>query len=197
YSIHIVYFELGVGEDYIYYGSTNFVGLHRRDELELSPRQKEMFLKSEVREIFPEYYILKVDRFRDIVKDKLDEWMYYLKHSAVRSGFDAPGLSAANELLEYSRLSRENKLRYDWYVDKWRSNVSSINTARDEGKAEGELIGEARGKAEGELIGEARGRAEGEARSRADIARKLKASGVPLDVIAQTTGLSSEEIAGL
>jgi predicted transposase/invertase (TIGR01784 family) len=103
--------------------------------------------------------------------------MYYLKHSAVKSDFDAPGLSAANELLEYSRLSREDKLRYDWYVDKWRSNVSSINTARDEGKAEG--------------------LAEGEARSRADIARKLKASGVPLDVIAQTTGLSSEEIEGL
>ncbi|MDR2580609.1 MAG: hypothetical protein LBC85_06425, partial [Fibromonadaceae bacterium] len=65
-----------------------------------------------------------------------------------KSDFDAPGLSAANELLEYSRLSREDKLRYDWYVDKWRSNVSSINTARDEGKAEG--------KAEGELEGEAR-----------------------------------------
>ena len=33
YSIDIVYFELGVGNDYIYHGVTEFRGLHKKDDL--------------------------------------------------------------------------------------------------------------------------------------------------------------------
>ncbi|MDR3001100.1 MAG: Rpn family recombination-promoting nuclease/putative transposase, partial [Fibromonadaceae bacterium] len=78
YSINIVYFDLGIGKDYIYHGTTTFRGLHYNDELELSPAQRTEFARLEIRDIYPEYYLLKVDRFRDVVKSKLDEWMYYL-----------------------------------------------------------------------------------------------------------------------
>jgi predicted transposase/invertase (TIGR01784 family) len=155
YSINVVYFDLGTGKDYIYHGTTAFKGLHCKDELKLSPKQKEEFASLEVKDIYPEYYLLKVDRFRNIVKNKLDEWMYFLKNSAIKAKFKAPGLEEANRKLEYSRLSAAERRAYDWYVDKRRSNLSTIYTAKLEGKAEGELIGEARGLEKGEAKGKA------------------------------------------
>jgi hypothetical protein len=61
-SINIVYFDLGQGKDYIYKGTTNFEGLHEKDILELSHKQKETFAKKRVSDIFPEYYLIKVNQ---------------------------------------------------------------------------------------------------------------------------------------
>jgi hypothetical protein len=41
YSINIVYFDLGQGNDYIYYGKTDFMGIHQQDTLQLSKAQKQ------------------------------------------------------------------------------------------------------------------------------------------------------------
>nr|AGS54400.1 conserved hypothetical protein 1784 [uncultured bacterium contig00104] len=143
-SINIVYFDLGVGKDYIYHGTTTFKGLHYKDELKLSPKQKEEFGKLDIKDIFPEYYILKVDRFSNEVKGKIDEWMYLFKNSKIERRFAAPGLKEASEILDYSRLSPMEQKRYDKYVDNRRSNESSLYTA----KLEGEAIGVDKGKQE-------------------------------------------------
>ncbi|MDR3133323.1 MAG: hypothetical protein LBU42_04790, partial [Prevotellaceae bacterium] len=68
-------------------------------------------------------------------------------------GFEAQGLAQARELLDYDRLSDEDKRAYDRAVDTRRSQWSSINTAKKEGLIEGEAIGREKGKAEGEAIG--------------------------------------------
>ncbi|MDR0307747.1 MAG: Rpn family recombination-promoting nuclease/putative transposase [Chitinispirillales bacterium] len=141
YSINVVYFDLGVGKDYIYHGTTNFRGLHYNDELALSASQKEEFAKLEIKDIYPEFYILKVDRFNNEVKDKLDEWMYFLKNSAVEPDFKAPGLMEASKTLEYCSLSPQEQEWYDSYVDIRRSNESTVYTAKLEGKAEGRIEG--------------------------------------------------------
>jgi predicted transposase/invertase (TIGR01784 family) len=90
-SINIVYFDLGQGQDYIYKGVTDFRGLHQNDLLGLSEKQKKTFLKENVSDIFPEYYLLKVNQFNDVAKDTLDEWIYFLKNSEVKEGFKAKG----------------------------------------------------------------------------------------------------------
>ena len=63
YSINIVYFDLGTGKDYVYYGITNFKGLHTNDELQLNDKQRSLYEKSTIGELYPEYYILKVKNF--------------------------------------------------------------------------------------------------------------------------------------
>jgi predicted transposase/invertase (TIGR01784 family) len=189
YSINIVYFDLGSGKDYIYHGATAFKGLHCRDELKLTPEQKAEFAKLEVKDIYPEYYLLKVDRFRDVVKDKLDEWMYYLKNSSVKPGFKAPGLSIANEFLEYSRLDAKARRAYDKHIDNRRSENSTIYTAKLEGRAEG--------KVEGEALGIEKGRAEGKAEGILHTAKKMKLEGISIDIISKVTGLSAKEVSSL
>ena len=76
-SINIVYFDLGQGQDYVYRGSTVFTGLHQHDILTLSDKQQNTFSKEKISDIFPEYYIIKVNKFNDIALDNLDEWIYF------------------------------------------------------------------------------------------------------------------------
>jgi len=116
-SINIVYFNLGQGQDYIYKGRTTFTGLHQKDLLELSEKQKQTFLKQEVSDIFPEYYLLKVNEFNDLAKDTLDEWIYFLKNSEVKDNFNAKGLKEANEVLDIMRLPKAEQYAYNRYMD--------------------------------------------------------------------------------
>lgn len=48
YSINIVYFDLGQGTDYIYYGKTTFSGLHHNDLLNFSSVQQKKLQKEHI-----------------------------------------------------------------------------------------------------------------------------------------------------
>jgi predicted transposase/invertase (TIGR01784 family) len=90
-------------------------------------------------------------------------------------------------LVEMSADERERELaeaREKWLWDQ----AAMRRTGYAEGEARGIQLGEARGIQLGEAIGEARLR---------ETARKLKQLGLPLDQIAQATGLSVEELAAL
>ena len=131
-SINIVYFDLGQGEDYIYKGRTTFRGLHQNDILSLSEKQKKTFVKQEVADIFPEYYLLKVNQFNDVAKDTLDEWVYFLKNSEVKDNFKAKGLKEANEVLDIMRLPKEDQYGYNRYMDSLSLKASEVFSLQSE-----------------------------------------------------------------
>jgi len=131
-SINIVYFDLGQGQDYIYRGRTDFKGLHQNDILGLSEKQKQTFVKQEVADIFPEYYLLKVNQFNDIAKDTLDEWVYFLKNSEVKDDFKAKGLKEANEVLDIMRLEKEDQYGYNRYLDSLHLKASEVFSLQTE-----------------------------------------------------------------
>lgn len=131
-SINIVYFDLGQGEDYIYKGKTIFKGLHQNDILGLSEKQKQTFVKQEVADIFPEYYLLKVNQFNDVAKDTLDEWVYFLKNSEVEDNFKAKGLKEANEVLDIMRLPKEDQYGYNRYMDSLSLKASEVFSLKSE-----------------------------------------------------------------
>lgn len=131
-SINIVYFDLGQGQDYIYKGRTDFKGLHQKDVLELSEKQKKTFLKDEIADIFPEYYLLKVNQFNDVAKDTLDEWVYFLKNSEVKDSFRAKGLQEANEVLDIMRLPKDDQYGYNRYMDSLSLKASEMYTLETE-----------------------------------------------------------------
>jgi predicted transposase/invertase (TIGR01784 family) len=131
-SINIVYFDLGQGQDYIYRGRTDFRGLHQNDILGLSEKQKQTFVKQEVADIFPEYYLLKVNQFNDVAKDTLDEWVYFLKNSEVKDDFKAKGLKEANEVLDIMRLEKEDQYGYNRYLDSLHLKASEVFSLQTE-----------------------------------------------------------------
>lgn len=125
-SINIIYFDLGQGKDYLYKGTTNFEGLHQKDVLQLSSKQKLTFIKQNVSDISPEYFIIKVNQFNDVVKDTLDEWIYFLKNSEVKDEFKAKGLAEAKEVLDIMRLDKEQQYGYNRYLDYLHLKASEV-----------------------------------------------------------------------
>jgi hypothetical protein len=134
YSINIVYFGLGQGKDYVYEYKGEFIGLHNNDILLPTIPQKQEYNVAKVSDIFPKYYILKVNNFNKIAENTLDEWFYFLKNSEVKDGFKAKGLDKAKEKLQYETLTEEEKKMYDRFQENRRIENSVTYTAKQEEK---------------------------------------------------------------
>ncbi len=132
YSINIVYFGLGQGKDYIYEYKGEFIGLHKNDILKPTSLQKKNYAVDKIADIFPKYYILKINNFNDIAKDTLDEWIYFLKNSEVKDSFKAKGLDKAKEKLRYENLTDEDKKMYNRFQENSRIEKSVTYTAKQE-----------------------------------------------------------------
>jgi len=129
-----VYFDLGQGDDYVYHGITNFMGLHTRTALQLTSKQQQLYGKTFIGELYPEYYIIKVNKFDDVAKDSLDEWIYYLKNNKIRDDFTAQGLDKARKILALDKLTDEEKRQYWRRVEERRIRDSEMNTAFSDGE---------------------------------------------------------------
>lgn len=202
YSINIVYFPLGVGQDYVFKGKTEFRGIHDNELLRLPPHLKVKYGVDEISDLYPEYYILRVSDFDKWSKVPLDQWMYFLSSSTIPADADAPGLQEARELLRVSQLSIEERDAYyehmraanSWHLQMEDAMERGIYIGREEGRAEGIAEGRAEGIAEGRAEGIAEGREEGRAQVKIDVAVNAISAGLDNTVIAQITGLSFEEI---
>lgn len=182
YSINIVYFSLGVGEDFVYHGKTEFRGIHNNELLKLSPFQRQTFKVSEVSQLYPEYYILKVNDFDKWSKVPLEQWIYFLNTGEIPDEATAPGLPEARERLKLDKLSKAELASYYRHLDNVVILRDNIYTEREEGRLEG--------RAEGRL----EGRAEGADEKNKENARRMKAMGLSVEVISQVTDLSEEEV---
>lgn len=197
YSINIVYFSLGHGKDIVYHGKTEFRGIHQNDLLELSPFQRQTFKVDTVSQLYPEYYILKVNDFNQVAKTPLEEWIYYLNTGEIPEKAQAPGLDAARERLKLDKMSKDELKAYYRHLDNIVILRDNIHTERAEGRAEGRSEGRAEGLEEGRAEGLEEGRAKGVEEARKQSAVRMKAKGFSAEDIADITGLSLEEIADL
>ena len=132
-SVNILYFDLGEGSDYIYKGKTVFNSFHDKGILKLNQDQQETFKKEYPSEIFPEYYIIKVNNFNDVAKSTLDEWIYLFKNSAIKSDFKAKGIKKAGKVLDKMNMTQEERLAYDNYIYHKRAALGDFRTAVEDG----------------------------------------------------------------
>ncbi|XCN71504.1 MAG: Rpn family recombination-promoting nuclease/putative transposase [Candidatus Electrothrix aestuarii] len=170
-SINILYFDLGHGDDYVYHGTTSFRGLHEQDLLQLSDEQQELYGKDRLYEVFPEYYLIKVNKFNDIAKDTLDEWIYFLKNEEIKSDFKAKGIKKAKQELDILKLSDEERRAYERYQDDLHYQASMVESTY--------TAGVNKGRKQRDI----------------EIARELLAVGqLDVQTIAQVTGLTMKEV---
>ncbi len=181
YSISILYFDIGKGDDYLYHGITNFVGVHTGDELSVSAKEEGAIIRKMPREVFPEYYLIRVNEFNKIAKTPLEEWISYLKNGEINAETTAPGLTEARERLKYYNMSPAERHTYDEHINAIMIQNDVLDTAKLEGRAEGR----------------AEGIEEGRKKEKLELARKFKESGIPINIIAENTNLSIEDINSL
>ena len=193
YSINILYFDLGQGSDYLYHGRNSFVGVHTGDTLKINVKENNVIRMKAPEEVFPEYYLIRVNEFNDVATTPLEEWLDYLKNGRIKENTTTPGLAEAREKLQYMQMSRADQLAYERHLDAIMVQNDSFDAARLEGRAEGLEMGRLEGRTEGMEIGRTEG-AQGKA---LEIAKKMKAAGMSDSDIANMTGLSVQEISDL
>ena len=169
-SISITYFNLGIGSDYLYYGSTNFVGMRAHDILELTEPQQDAFGFNEVKKVFPEYYVIRVGKFADEIHDAIDEWVYMLKHNDVKPEFSASNIQQASEKLRIMKLDEADRRAYEHFMQNVSYQESMLWSSREEVKYEGKR------------------------EEKMDTARKMLRDHLPPETIMKYTGLSKGDI---
>jgi len=197
FSINIVYFELGQGNDYVYVGTTNFKGLHEHDILQLSETQKKLYSAKNISDLYANYYIIKTNNFDDVAKDSLDQWIYFLKNSEIKDEFNAKGLQSAKEKLRVDNLEGFEKEKYDNYIKEQRIRTSEIDSAIYDGiKEERKQKEEALVEKNKALAKEKEALAK-EKEAKIKLARKMLKYGEEINEIIKETGLTEAEINNL
>ena len=181
YSISILYFDIGVGTDYLYHGQNQFVGVHTHDHLQVNTKERGAIVKRLPSEIFPEYILVRVNEFDKVAVTPLEEWVRYLKDGIITSETTAPGLEEAREKLRYYSMSPEERYAYDEHLNAIMIQNDVLSTAKFEGREEGL----------------AEGREEGRVEERLETARRMRSDGLSMEMVVRYTGLSEEEINNL
>ncbi len=142
--------------------------------LKPSKKQKDDFNIETISDIYPEYYILRVNKFNDIAKSSLDEWIYFLKNEEIKTAFKAKGLDRAKEILDMLKLGEKERVIYKRREENKMYRESLMYTA----KIEGEERGIKKGKKEREI----------------EIAKASLKQNIDISTISLITGLTVEEI---
>ena len=182
-SISILYFNMGRGDDYVYHGKTEFRGLHNDTPLKLRKRTEtdgEIRYPNvnEGREIFPEYYLIQVERFEDEIKSPLDEWIYMLKNDTVREDFRSKNIDKARRKLNVMNMEEERRRRYEKYLMLLMSERTVLADAEKKGLKQGLE----------------QGLEQGERKKQLEIAHNMLKAGMSHEQISAITGLSHEEV---
>ena len=186
-SVSILYFNLGTGDDYLYYGTTEFKGMNTGNPLIVKKKVEttENFASRYdliEKKIFPEYYLIKVERYQNIVKKKIDEWIYAIKNQEVRPEFKSRNIDKAAKKLSELGMDKTTRKKYDRFLINLAADRNMMETAKEDGVEKGVKIGREEGREEGE---------------RKAIVKVVKSSikeGIPINVIMKITGLTKKEI---
>ena len=186
YSINILYFDLGQGSDYLYHGKTVFTGVHTGDQLRVNTREADEIKMTVPEDVFPEYYIVRVNEFNDVARTPIEEWLDYLKNNRIKEDTSTPGLKEARQRLLYMTMTDAERKAYDEHMDDIMVQNDVLDTAKMEGRAEGRIEGRAEGRAEGRI--------EGRAEEKSEMAKRMKAMGMAIETISQISSLTAEQI---
>lgn len=172
-----IYCEFGQGDDYVYHGVMDFKGIHTGNDLVVSTREDGVIVPHLPEEVFPEYYLIRVNAYDKVPTTPLDEWLTYLKTGKVKEDTLTPGLQRVKEKLRLLSMNEEERRAYDRHMDNIMVQNDVLDTARQEGIEEG--------------------RAEGRAERAMEIARTAKSMGMPIEQISELTQLPAEVICSL
>ena len=135
----------------------------------------------------------KFNKREDELVTMFDKWMFALRNLSRLlerpAALQERVFKRLFDQAEIAQFTPEERREYQESVKDYWDYYSTMKTAHKKGKAEG--------RAEGLAEGEAKGRAEGRAAAIKENARKMKEKKIPVEDIAEITGLSVEEIESL
>jgi len=81
--------------------------------------------------------LITVERYKNIIAKRIDEWIYIFKNNEVAQGSTSKNIDKAEQKLAEINMSEEERKRYEKYLINFIRENDVLNTARVEGKIEG------------------------------------------------------------
>ena len=182
--INLLYFPFGGMKAPIQHGKTVFheVDTQHPQNVHIMDIGMQSF---DAPNIFPEYFVISVPLFDDVIRNELDEWLYMMKHSEVKGDFKSPYMQRIANRLNVLKMSPAERNVY--------------RASRNETLKERDYIvsAEEKGLQEGLEKGKAEGISQGKAERDIEIAREMLADNEPNAKIVKYTGLSISQIEAL
>ncbi|WP_367364038.1 Rpn family recombination-promoting nuclease/putative transposase [Candidatus Tisiphia endosymbiont of Nedyus quadrimaculatus] len=170
FHISLLYFPIGNGNGVIYHGKTIIHEIETNERLNVHIKNMETSEVFDATDILPEYFYISVPLFNDRLEKEIDDWLHVMKYDEVPPHYHSPYMSQVADKLNILKMTKEERENYSYYQKKLYNDRDELQAA------------------------EARGEARGEAREKIVIAKNLLKAGLSIDVIAESTGLSIEEI---
>lgn len=166
YSINILYFDFGVGEDFLYHGSNALIGVNKHDRLKVTANEVSGIRTVPSEKVFPEYYLLRVKNYeKEEANTEIEEWMRYLKWGYIDPNTTTRGLHEAYDRLQLLKMPKAERKEYEVHMWNLSYQRSVLQAHWTEGQREG--------------------RKEGRAEAREEMIQKMRSLGVGEDVISQ------------
>jgi hypothetical protein len=113
-----------------------------------------------------QYYLIEVERFQNVIKSDLDEWVYFFKNSEIKDDFKSKNIQRAREKLDLLKMSESERKAYERYLMDKASERDMLESSKIEGKIERTV----------------------------EIAKTMLAEGMQISLVSKVTGLPETEI---
>ena len=204
FHVNLLYFVPKNMEQPLYHGKTLFKGLGDSGpvDIHISDLGGRIF---DAHHVLPEYFVISIPSFNDVIKQEIDEWLYVMKHSAVREDFHSPYMSQVADRLSVLKLTSEERALY--YQERFAAFKARdyLTSAEERGREEGMQKGIKKGMQKGIKKGREEGREEGMQKGiekgreeeKLAIASNILSKGYTHEEVQALTGLSMSQIAQL
>jgi predicted transposase/invertase (TIGR01784 family) len=123
--------------------------------------------------ILPEYFFISVPKFNNIINQEIDEWLYVMKNSDVKKDFKSPYMAKVASRLAVLKMNDQERNEYFHYMKEAVHSQDTLNAAKTQGIAEGEI------------------------NKSIEIALEMLSDGQSIDTIMKYTKLTEEQIKNL
>ncbi len=174
--INLLYFPCSDTKAPLHHGKVIFHEIDNKHPIDVHLIDRGMHI-FDSHNIFPEYFLISIPLFDDIIKQEMDEWLYLMKHSEVKTSFKSPYMHKVAERLSILKMTNKERETYDTYLMDSMKGRDYLVSAEERGEARGIEIGREEGKIE--------------------IAMRMLKKGLDIEDIIDMTGLTKVEIESL
>jgi predicted transposase/invertase (TIGR01784 family) len=147
------------------------------------------------------FIYLEMPKFKksiDELSTRFEKWLYLIRNlnqlERIPESLRERIFEKVFETAEIAKFTPEQILSYEDSLKYYRDLKNSLDTAREEGEAEGIAKGEQIGIVKGEQIGIIKGEQIGIVKGKLEVARNMLSIGLSLEVIAQAMELTEDEL---
>jgi predicted transposase/invertase (TIGR01784 family) len=189
FHINLLYFPFPDTKSPLHHGKVIFHEIDKAHPVDfhLVDRGMNIF---DLHNIFPEYFVISIPLFDDVIRQEIDEWLYLMKHSEVKESFKSPYMQKVAERLNILKMTNAERNIYDSYIMDSMKGRDYLVSAEERGARKGLAEGIQIGKEEGMQLG----KEEGMQLAKIEMAKKMLGLNIALDIVAATTGLSMEAL---